>query len=66
MDKHIGTIQAAEILGVTQRRVRAMCKAGRLRAKKLGRDWFIKHDDLQALGERHAGRPRYYLKRYGA
>lgn len=34
--------QAAEILGVTPRRVRTLCRAGRIvGARKIGRDWII-------------------------
>jgi len=54
----IGTAVAAERLGVSADRVRALIKAGRLPAKKLGRDWFIDPKDLARVKDRKPGRPR--------
>ena len=58
MAKWITTKQAAEELFVSQRRVQALIKAGRLPAQKRGRDWYIKDDDLWEVYHRQPGRPR--------
>ncbi|MGH8068560.1 MAG: helix-turn-helix domain-containing protein [Candidatus Entotheonellia bacterium] len=52
------TQQAAAALGVTQRRVVALIQAGRLKASRLGRDWLIPAQALEAVRERKPGRPR--------
>jgi excisionase family DNA binding protein len=54
----IGTALAAQKLGVSQDRVRALIKAGRLPAEKLGRDYFIKPKDLALVRHRKPGRPK--------
>ncbi|HEX8736669.1 MAG TPA: helix-turn-helix domain-containing protein [Pyrinomonadaceae bacterium] len=53
----IGTKEAAEKLGVSQKRVQALIKSGRLPAEKIGRDLLIKVQDLQKVAERKPGRP---------
>ena len=58
----IGTAVAAKRLGVTQDRVRALIKAGRLPATKLGRDYFIDPEDLVLVRNRKPGRPRKQQK----
>lgn len=50
--------QAAALLGITPRRVRALIKAGRLPAAKFGRDWLITPTDLDTVRTRINGRPR--------
>lgn len=52
--------QAAERLGVTSSRVRAMIKDGRLFAFKCGKAWIVQEEDvLDRLSKKpHAGRPR--------
>ena len=57
MAKILTTKEAAERLGVTTGRVRAMIAAGRLRAQKFGRDHQIRDADLEPVLERHIGRP---------
>ena len=52
------TQQVAAALGVTQRRVVALIQAGRLKASRLGRDWLIPAQALEAVRERKPGRPR--------
>jgi excisionase family DNA binding protein len=52
------TQQVAAALGVTQRRVVALIQAGRLEASRLGRDWLIPAQALEAVRERKPGRPR--------
>jgi excisionase family DNA binding protein len=52
------TRQAAEKLGVSDARVRAMIKAGRLPAQKLGHIHMINEADLKLVENRKVGRPR--------
>lgn len=51
------TEQAAERLGVTPVRVRAMITAKRLPAEKFGRDYVILEADLRLVEDRKPGRP---------
>jgi excisionase family DNA binding protein len=53
------TQQAAESLGVSQRRVRALIASGRLRAHQVGRTWVIRPSSVAALRRmgRRPGRP---------
>ena len=54
----ISVHDAAERLGVSDRRVRAMIDSGRLRAQRLGRAWMIEPSALGGVdGERAVGRP---------
>lgn len=52
----ISTTEAATRLGVSQRRVVALIKAGRIPTTKLGRIHLIKPKDLEAVAERKPGR----------
>jgi excisionase family DNA binding protein len=52
------TKQVAERLGVGVPRVHQLISEGRLPAEKMGRDYFIKEDDLKLVAERKPGRPR--------
>ena len=61
MPDDLTTKQAAKILNVTPRRVRALINAGRLPAEKHGRDWAIKPKDLELVKVRKPGRPRTIL-----
>jgi excisionase family DNA binding protein len=58
-DLQLSTIQAAELLGVSTRRVQALISTGLLNANKMGRDWLISEAEVQrfAQHERKAGRP---------
>jgi excisionase family DNA binding protein len=56
--KLLTTQEAAERLNVTVRRVQAMIRDGRLPAEKMGRDWFIKEEDLALVANRKVGRPK--------
>jgi len=47
-------IEAAKQLGVTPRRIRAMCEARRLKAYKSGRDWSIDAKSVEAVKARKA------------
>ena len=58
MAKWLTTKQVAEELFVSQRRVQALIKAGKLVAQKRGRDWYIKEDDLLEVYSRQPGRPK--------
>jgi excisionase family DNA binding protein len=51
------TQKAAEALGVTPRRIRALIAAGRLDATLIGRDWLINPADLEKVRKRKPGRP---------
>jgi excisionase family DNA binding protein len=51
------TKEVAERLGVTMKRVQAMIRDGRLPAQKMGRDNFIKEEDLRLVADRKPGRP---------
>jgi excisionase family DNA binding protein len=51
------TKEVAVRLGVTLPRVHTFIKEGRLPAEKLGRDFFIKEEDLRLVENRKTGRP---------
>ena len=51
------TEQVAQRLGITPRRVRALITAGRLKAKKIGRDYLIDSRDLAKFTPLPPGRP---------
>jgi excisionase family DNA binding protein len=53
----IGTKEAAERLGISQQRVQALIKTGKLPANLVGRDYVIKEEDLALVAERKTGRP---------
>lgn len=56
--RYLTTAEAADSLGVGPRRVRAMIKAGTLKADRVGRDWLIDSRALAAVENRRPGRPR--------
>lgn len=53
----IGTREAAERLGVSQQRIQALIKDGRLPAQMVGRDYLINEADLKLVEVRKTGRP---------
>jgi excisionase family DNA binding protein len=55
--KLLTTKEAAEILGVSQTRVQQLILDGRLPAQRMGRDNFIKEEDLKLVADRKPGRP---------
>ncbi len=57
MSNLLSTNEVAEKLGVTPIRIRAMIRAGRLPAQKIGRDYIIKESDLKLVEDRKPGRP---------
>jgi excisionase family DNA binding protein len=58
MNELLTVEQAADELGVTTRRVRALIAAERLPARKIGRDWLVQRSDLEPVRQRKPGRPR--------
>ena len=56
--KLLTTAEAGRILGVNASRVRQLILAGRIPARKLGRDLFVDEGDLALVGGRKPGRPR--------
>lgn len=56
--KYFTTAEAAEKLGLDERRVRQFCEAGRL-GVKIGRNWAISEADLKRFAKkpRAVGRP---------
>ena len=63
--KLMSTAAVAEQLGVSQGRIRAMIRAGRLPATKLGRDYFVDPKDLKLVKTRKPGRPKKTGKKLG-
>jgi excisionase family DNA binding protein len=57
MGKKLTTKEAAQILGVSDARVRQLVLSGKLPAEKFGRDLMIDEADLEAVKERKPGRP---------
>jgi excisionase family DNA binding protein len=55
--KLIGTKEASSRLAISQQRIQALIKVGRLPAEKVGRDWLIKEVDLERVRNRPIGRP---------
>lgn len=55
--KLLTTKETAERLGVSVARVHQLISEGRLPAEKMGRDYFIKEDDLKLVEDRKPGRP---------
>ncbi|MFN0088559.1 MAG: helix-turn-helix domain-containing protein [Blastocatellia bacterium] len=53
----ITTKEAAERLGITQRRINALIKAGKLPAQIFGGSWMIEEKDLALVADRKPGRP---------
>ena len=57
-DGFLNTQQVADHLGITRTRVQQMIIAGRLPATKIGRDNFVREEDLALVEHRKRGRPR--------
>lgn len=51
------TEEAADRLGISQRRVRQLITDNRLPAEKKGRDYLINEKDLKQVEDRKPGRP---------
>jgi excisionase family DNA binding protein len=58
MDDLLSTSEAAERLGLTVRAIQKMIEAGRLQAKRVGRDYIIQASSLSDIKRKsRAGRP---------
>lgn len=55
--ERLTTKEVAYRLKVSQARVRALIKAGRLPSQQFGRDHLIKEEDLKLVENRKPGRP---------
>lgn len=52
------TKDVAQILGITTVRVNQLIQEGKLPAQKIGRDWFVREQDLASVQNRPGrGRP---------
>ena len=47
------TSQAAVVLGIRYETVRQQIRAGRIKAVKMGRDWFIEQEELDRYRREH-------------
>jgi excisionase family DNA binding protein len=56
--KTLTTVEAADRLGITPRRVRALIQSEQLPAEKKGRDYLIEEKDLRLVKNRKPGRPK--------
>ena len=54
----IGTKQAAEMLGISPRRVRALITAGRLPSMVVAGTHLLRMEDLRLVEARKTGRPK--------
>lgn len=56
----LNTKEAAQALNVSERRIRAMVKAGQIAAVKVSRDWAFSEDEIRRLAQtpRPPGRPK--------
>ena len=59
MGEEITTTAAAELLGVTPRRVRQYIEGGRLKARKIGRDYLVDAGSVAAFRPRPIGNPQF-------
>ncbi len=57
MRDFLTTRESAEILGISDARVRQLIYAGRLPSEKIGQMNLIKKEDLELVRERKVGRP---------
>jgi excisionase family DNA binding protein len=60
--KLLTTKEVAARLGISVMRVQQLIWDGRLPAEKMGRDYFIKEDDLKLVADRKPGRPKKEAK----
>ncbi len=58
LTNRITTKEAAQILGISDRRVRQMILNGQLSAKRFGRALTLSHSDVEMLRARKVGRPK--------
>ena len=57
MDDLLTTREAAELLNISDARIRQLIYAGRLPSQKIGQMNLIKKSDLELVKDRKAGRP---------
>ena len=57
MPQLLTTQEAADVLGVTRRRVLAMIRAGQIPAARFGASWAIRPADVERVRDRKPGRP---------
>jgi excisionase family DNA binding protein len=55
----IGTSAAAELLGVSQNRVRQLIVSGQIPAQRVGRTLVIRRKDVESFAAQPPGRPRH-------
>ena len=53
------TTEAAEILGIRDTMVRRYCRAGKLIAQKVGRDWLIPKKSVESFEPEPVGNPAF-------
>ena len=58
MKNYLTTNEVAEILGLTDTRIRQLILSGKLPSQKFGRDHMIAREDLYLIENRKNGRPR--------
>lgn len=59
MEKLYSTTEAAEVLGISARRVSVLCVEGRFPgAQKIGKTWAIPESAIQNYTPRASGRPK--------
>lgn len=58
MSKLLSTKQAAELKGVSVRRIQALITKGQLEAEQVGRDYVIRASDLDRIKAGVVGRPK--------
>lgn len=51
LDGICSAIEASQLLGLTTKRVSVFCNEGRIMAKRIGRDWAIDRESLEAFAE---------------
>jgi excisionase family DNA binding protein len=51
-------LEAADELGVSVRRLQELVKTGRLPARRFGRAYVIRREDLKLVADRKPGRPK--------
>jgi excisionase family DNA binding protein len=56
--RELGTAEVAALLDVNDSRVRQLVRSGALPATKLGRDWRIREEDVEAYLALPRGKPR--------
>ena len=55
----IGTSTAAELLGISQNRIRQLIASGQLPAQRVGRTFVIRRKDAESFAAQPPGRPRH-------